>query len=294
MTKRIICLCLSACLTVCLTACGDNVEKSETSSVSLERSTMIPKLVETESDTEAYVPVSAETEQSAEPVEAKSNDEYEYEVFADHIRLTKYLQREGEVEIPAEIDGLPVTVVGERAFAFTYTGVASVVIPEGITEIEKDAFGYSALSRVELPDSLIKIGDMAFHGCDNLEIVSIPKNVSEIGNNVFDGCDSLTNVDFADGVTEIGEFMFNVCKSLEEVTIPDTVKTIGDYAFSNCTGLEKIIIPESVAELGFGTFYCCKNLSNVTLSKSFDEFAVERAFYSTPWYEANFETDTEE
>ena len=121
MTKRIICLCLSACLTVCLTACGDNVENSETSSVSSERSTMIPKLVESESETEVKTEASVteETERSAEPIEIKSNDEYEYEVFADHIRLTKYLQSESEVEIPAEIDGLPVTVVGERTFAFT-------------------------------------------------------------------------------------------------------------------------------------------------------------------------------
>lgn len=244
MTKRIVGLLCAVCLTAAFSACSNTSEITETSAASYENPTIIPQLDENESDTETETEASVteETEQSDEPIETKSNDEYEYAVYADHISILDYWGDGGEVIVPAEIDGLPVTVLEEYAFG-----------------------GNDTLTRIELPDSLITIGDSAFAFCKNLKSVVIPENVSEIGAS-----------------------MFAYCENLEEVTIPDTVKTIGNLAFSDCTNLEKIVIPESVTSLGFRSFFYCENLSDVSLPDSFDEFAIEQAFTDSLWYEENF------
>ena len=269
MTKRILSLCCAVCLTTAFGACSNTSEITETSAASYENSTTMPQLDENESETETKTEASVTeaTEQSDEPIETKSNDEYEYWVYDDHISICEYLGSDSEVIVPAEIDGLPVTVLEEYAFG-----------------------GIDTLTRVELPDSLITIGDSAFGFCKNLKSVVIPENVSEIGEDAFIYCYGLKKADFAYGVTEIGSGMFAYCENLEEVTIPDTVKTIGDHAFSDCTSLEKIEIPESVTSLGFRTFYYCENLSGVSLPDSFDEFAIEQAFKDSLWYEENFGT----
>ncbi|MDE6746350.1 MAG: leucine-rich repeat domain-containing protein, partial [Oscillospiraceae bacterium] len=187
MTKRILSLCCAVCLTAVFSACSNTSEITETSAASYENSTTMPQIDENESETETKTEASVteETEQSDEPIETKSNDEYEYWVYDDHISICEYLGSDSEVIVPAEIDGLPVTVLEEYAFG-----------------------GNETLTRVELPDSLITIGVSAFAFCKNLKSVVIPENVSEIGEEAFYSCESLESVSIPKNVSEIGEDAF--------------------------------------------------------------------------------------
>lgn len=47
---------------------------------------------------------------------------------------------------------------------------------------------------MDIPNTVIKIGDGAFWGCESLEKVNIPDSVEEIGRQVFGDCDSLSKV----------------------------------------------------------------------------------------------------
>lgn len=107
---------------------------------------------------------------SEEPL---SSSDYIYEEFEDGtLRLVAYQPEspcpQGTVlEVPAELDGKKVTVIGEGCFADKEAferGVPGVVIslPEGITTIE-DHILNRWVRKLEVPDSVTEIAEEAFY-----------------------------------------------------------------------------------------------------------------------------------
>lgn len=99
------------------------------------------------------------------------------------------------------------------------TGLISIKIPEGVTEIAGDAFcGCYSLTSVSLPNTLKQIGTFAFSetslsGNENKELV-IPEGVTEIGQGAFKCNQSSSNPTYT------------------KVTLPSTIKSIGSQAFT--------------------------------------------------------------
>ena len=86
--------------------------------------------------------------------------------------------------IPAELDGHPVTSIGDSAFD-SCTGLASIVLPDTLKSIGNKAFRFCwNLTTISLPDGLISIGGGAFD-YTGLTFVSIPDSVVSIGENAF-------------------------------------------------------------------------------------------------------------
>ncbi len=105
--------------------------------------------------------------------------------------LMRYVGSGGDVVIPKEIDGLPVTVIGslgggdDVAFAGC-TNITSVTIPEGVVIIQSDAFrDCTNLIQVNIPASVRFIGNCAFSGCPNLQSVYFAGDAPKTGNYVF-------------------------------------------------------------------------------------------------------------
>ena len=97
--------------------------------------------------------------------------------------------------------------------------VGTVVIRDGITEIERNSFkGCKKLEKIVLPDSLTYIGGWAFSGCTALEKINLPDSLTLIGRAAFNGCTSLTEIVLPDGLTSIGSYAFDDCKALKEIT----------------------------------------------------------------------------
>ena len=63
--------------------------------------------------------------------------------------------------------------------------LSAVDLPEGLVSIGRAAFSGTALRRIELPESLRRLGDMAFWGCKELREVVIPSPETEPGEDVF-------------------------------------------------------------------------------------------------------------
>lgn len=192
-----------------------------------------------------------------------------------------------DVTIPNSI-----TTIREWAFAFC-TSLTNVTIPENINTIEANAFWYcdnlkefkgKYISRdgrcliicntiiayakgsgtdYSIPNGVTKIGESAFHGCEELTSITIPDSITSIGDEAFRDCCSLTSVTIPNSVTKIGKGVFYDCTNLTSITIANSVTEIGNHAFSGCDNLISITIPSGITGLQLCSFSGCKNIDKV-------------------------------
>ena len=168
--------------------------------------------------------------------------------------------------IPAEIDGHPVTRIGESAFRDKKQYTGSIVIPEGVTYIGDWAFSYcdGFDGRLFLPNSVIHIGVRAFNECHGLTgELHIPYGVEYIGLSAFNTCWSFSgNLVIPDSVTYLGQRAFYRCYGFDgSLTISGNVKDI-TQAFDGCTGFTgNLMIPDGVTKLGTGAFRDCSGFT---------------------------------
>ena len=83
-----------------------------------------------------------------------------------------------------------------------YAGTeAEVRVPDGVTElIGWCCVGNNKVTSVVLPESVVKIGEVAFYKCKNLSSVTLPQGIVEIGDSAFAECPKLTVIDIPDGL----------------------------------------------------------------------------------------------
>jgi hypothetical protein len=94
------------------------------------------------------------------------------------------------------------------------------------------------LTDIYLPNSIEKIGDFAFEGCD-LKRLDVPSGVKVIGGEAFAVNTSLATVGLPEGLLTIGDSAF-ADTQISGIIIPASVTSIGSLAFSTCTLLKTI------------------------------------------------------
>ncbi len=194
------------------------------------------------------------------------------------------------VEIPSEIDGFPVTCIGESAFSFT--SVTGVTIPDSVKKIDRFAFSNcesltdltigsgvesieeyafsdcTALAEVTIPGSVKKIDEFSFYNCTSLVEVTIPDSVTDLESYAFHMCDSIERVVIGGGVKYLNGSVFSDCDSLASVTLSQGVKKIGGFAFAGLKALAEVTIPDSVEYIEDYAFEDCESLTRVTIPGS--------------------------
>ena len=166
----------------------------------------------------------------------------------------------GEVVIPSEINGCPVTAIADNTF-----------------------FGFDNITQITIPETVISIGEKAFYNCSELTSLDIPDSVTSIGNNAFDGCTGLESVSTGNGVSSLNGFSFKSYNNLKDVVIGDSVTIIDYNTFYGCTGLKSVTIGKSVTEIGRKAFYNCTNLNKIdwNAEEVRDFYSSDDVFFGT-------------
>ena len=203
---------------------------------------------------------------------------FRYQEIAEgaEIAITGFNNPGGAAEIPAAIDGKPVTSIGEGAFEDDL--ITSVSIPAGVKTIGNAAFRRcSQLQTVTFAEgsALASIGDNAFEGCQQLSGLQLPSGVTEIGQAAFNGCRALKEITIPNGVTELKTLTFGTCTSLQNIILPEGLQTIGDKVFSGCAALTQIVLPDGVTALGARAFNNCQALAKVLVPASVESIAED-------------------
>lgn len=234
---------------------------------------------------------------------------YTYEIQNGEATITGYNKEllRSKVLIPQEIEGYPVTTIGDRAFYDMPSGIGKeFYIPDNVTTFGKEAFAGSAyLDAVRMPQKLTKMGEGVFAACLQMHFLEIPdslteipdeafvncwgygsardysveqcigKNVTKIGKSAFAGCWNMGRVGRAWGdgrlpekLESIGEGAFQYCYTIKKLQIPAGVTVIADRTFQGCERLESIQFDGDITMIGAEAFDGCVALTSMPLSKS--------------------------
>ena len=217
--------------------------------------------------------------------------------------IKKYNGNDAVVNIPSEINGTPVTTIGNAAFRDS--SVTSVTIPASVTEIGANAFaGCTNLTSVtyggDWSNLTIQSGNPAVEDAakdaaneqlfdfefilNNTAVivirykgtaadVTIPsrykgKPVTVIDHTAFYNNSAVTSVTIPDSVTAIPDYAFGFCSQLTNISIPNSVTFIGFSAFNSCTSLKSITLPSSLSTIQSYAFYNCGNLKTIRIPVS--------------------------
>ena len=171
-----------------------------------------------------------------------------------------------------------------RGSAFHESGLTgSLNIPEGVTDIEVEAFNNlttlngtlslpSSLKRItgvntflntrfvcelKLPDGLEEIGEQCFMGCTGFYgELKLPSKLKKLGTSAFSGCKNLTgNLEIPQTLTYISAGAFNGCWFGGNLQLHDGIGSIGVNAFSNNGFKGELILPKDLRTIPDECFY---------------------------------------
>ena len=155
----------------------------------------------------------------------------------------------------------------------------SITVKDGTTAIAGGAFyGCSNLTAINLPETIISLGERSFSGCSGLTSIYIPKNVEWIEIWAFEDCSNLVSITVHEENTNYDSR--NKCNAVIETAnnrlilgcgntvFPSELKSIGIGAFYGCNNLTSVVIPMGVDVIEVGAFANCKELTSVTIPKS--------------------------
>ena len=215
-------------------------------------------------------------------------DYFTFEVNDDNqtVTLTDYdssLSDSTDVVIPSTVSQ---NSSGEWIEGDTYTVTA---IDNNATSSSNSIFRNSGITSINLPSTLLSIGNFALYGCSGLTSADLSgcTSLTSIGDSAFRYCSVLTgelNLGGCTSLTSIGERAFDGCGGLTgELNLGGctSLTSIGYMAFGGCYGLTSISLPSSLTSIGGSAFCECSGLTSVDLSgctslTSIGSYAFER------------------
>ena len=183
----------------------------------------------------------------------------------------------------------------------TTYAITSLTIGDEVQVIPSRLADNARISTLDIPSSVIHIGDYAFYYCYYLNSLVIPDNVVSIGHSAFADCYNINELTIGKSVTWIDQYAFNYLRfetlhwnarhvesllpvefhnpdyfsydeptyavdftSMTTLTIGDEVEILPD-GFARSSRLSSVEIPAPVQSIGNKAFTNCPYLTSVTL-----------------------------
>ena len=221
---------------------------------------------------------------------------YELDLLSKEAKLMYYRGNSSVVSVPSEVtfEGKKYAVRKVACDCFQDNpNLVRVELPEGLTDLGEfysvDGpvtplfFGFS-LESIDIPKSVVNIGDGCFFGCKNLQAINIPKDshLEVVGSACFGRCNKLESISFPKSLKEFRGYLekepvngevkvfggtFLECKNLRSVFIPEDCKLeyLPMFCLEECYNLVEITLPSSLKVLGEWCFKDCSSLTNIML-----------------------------
>ena len=146
---------------------------------------------------------------------------------------------------------------------FMYDGLAYRLVDNTTEDVAEVTSGGNVSGKFAIPEkvndtagktyTVVRIGDGAFSGDNDITEVTLPETIRSIGNNAFTSCSKLTVINLPEALTEIGSEAFYGA-NLSSVVVPGGVKTLSFRAFMDNRQMQSAIIKEGVEEVGEAAF----------------------------------------
>ncbi|MCL2593563.1 MAG: leucine-rich repeat domain-containing protein [Defluviitaleaceae bacterium] len=179
------------------------------------------------------------------------------------------------INVPARIDGVPVTGIDNNAFngnsiiinfatadfervRNAKAGITSITIPNTVTSIGNNAFANTAITSFNIPNSVTRIGTGVFANT-NLRKIVIPSSIERLSvedgmhrsgwTDIFSNCIFLEEIVFPDNM-EIIPRLYSSRPALKKMNLPRNLKYMTSRSLS-MPELVDLIIPDSLTEIIF-------------------------------------------
>ena len=144
--------------------------------------------------------------------------------------ISQYVGGADALELPAEIDGLPVIGIDDNAFYSSF-GLKRITLSDTVSELAQNPFsGCDMLEEIQVGEGnrQYKSVDGVLFSLDGTELIAYPAGKRQSG------------YDVPAGVTRIGDQAFAFCGSLTSITLPSSVTRVGEGAFAGCYSLNEL------------------------------------------------------
>ena len=161
--------------------------------------------------------------------------------------------------------------------AFSYTPVTSITLPQSLRMIDRFAFRDTRLAKVDLGPNVESV-PLAFAMVPTLKEITVSADnpyMTSIDGALYDKevttliaypC-AAVEASLPSTLTALGEAAF-YSSQITELVIPDQVTTLGDDVFNNAQMLRRVVLPPNLRVLPNAAFCNCYSLEEVVFNKA--------------------------
>ncbi|MFA5283088.1 MAG: leucine-rich repeat domain-containing protein [Bacilli bacterium] len=202
---------------------------------------------------------------------------FEYSEAFDSYLVKSYIGSSTEILIPQQYAGKPVYAIAQGVFY--NSSITSIELPESLLEIGNACFQSSRLVSIDIPEGVTKIGEYMFANCPSFISATFPSTLKTFAwasaflesPNVESISISADNAYFQiiDNVaySKDGKTLLYCPSNIDasSLLIPNEVTSIGAGAFHSNRKLSSIVFPSSLSSIGGNAFYGCSALTSIDL-----------------------------
>ncbi len=193
----------------------------------------------------------------------------------------------GRVEIPSTVtigeNSCKVTTIA--SYAMRNSAVTELNLPNTVTTLADHALAdASELTAFVIPSGVTSIGVNAIAGCPKLKTIGYEANsqLESIGNGAFSDNSVLTSISIPASVKKLGTHTMFYNYQLKEVVFQEgsAITEVPSGTFMRDEALERVVLPGTVNKIAEEAFWNCKSLPQIDLAKV-DEIGANAFYHCT-------------